>query len=364
MKVKAAVVREKAGPFELGEIDLDEPRADEVLVRIVGAGICHTDLACRDQELPAPLPCVFGHEGSGVVEQVGADVTKVAPGDHVVLTYRACGKCKACLAGKPYRCINVLGCNFSGAREDGSSPLSEGSSCVHGSFFNQSSFANFALANESNTVKIDKELPLELFGPLGCGVQTGAGAVLNTIKPNASSSIIIFGCGPVGLSALMAAKVVGCTTIIAVDITPERLDLADTLGATHTINATENVVDQIKEITDGGADYSVVCVGIPQVLVQGLESIASWGECCVVGAASPEVTADIKMFDLMLGKTIKGSIEGDCHPDVFIPQLIELYRKGLFPLDKLITFYHLDDIEKAVRDMEDGKVVKPVLRPA
>lgn len=364
MKIRAAVVKEQSGPFLLEELETDVLRDNEILVRIAGAGICHTDLICRDQVYPVPLPCVFGHEGSGVVEQTGSAVNKVAPGDHVVLSFRSCGLCEACIKGDLTHCINIFPCNFSGARDDGTTTLKGKSGPVHGSFFSQSSFANYAISTETNTVKVRDDIPIELLGPLGCGIQTGAGAVMNTLKPEAASSIVIFGCGSVGLAAVMAAQVVGCTTIIAVDPLQQRLELARHLGATHTIDPKQmDAVEQVQEITGAGAQYSLECTGLPAVLRQAVDALSVTGVCGLVGAAPPGTECTFDMNSIMFGRTVRGIIEGDSNPDIFIPQLIELYRQGRFPIDKLVTFYPLDQIDQAIKDMESGKVVKPVLQP-
>ena len=220
----------KSGPFIIEEIELDEPRDNEVLVKIVGAGVCHTDLVCRDQYFPVPLPSVFGHEGSGIVEKVGKQVTKVKPGDHVVLSYFTCADCIPCKKGSIGYCLNLYGCNFSGARLDGSTTMKKGGEVIHGSFFNQSSFATYALAAERNVVKVPKEAPLEKLGPLGCGIQTGAGSVMNALHPNPGSSIAIFGMGSVGLSAVLGAVVCGCTKIIGLDVNASRLKISPGTG--------------------------------------------------------------------------------------------------------------------------------------
>ena len=364
MKIVAAVVREPSGPFVVESLDLDEPREDEVLVRIVGVGLCHTDLSCRDQMYPVPLPAVLGHEGSGVVESVGSKVTRVQPGDHVVLSYRSCGECRNCLRGDPSHCLKIFDCNFSGMRDDGSCSLHQHGEQVHCNFFGQSSFANYALATEVNTVKVDKDLPLEMLGPLGCGIQTGAGAVMNSLAVEPGSSIAIFGCGSVGLSAIMAAVVVGCTSIIAVDPNPERLKLATSLGASSTIDpSVQDPVQRIVEITDGGADYSLECTALPTVFRQAVDSLTVTGVCGLVGAAPMGTEVSLDMNSIMFGRTVKGVVEGQSVPNLFIPILAELFRQGRFPLDKLVTFYPLGDVERAVRDSEEGKVVKAVLLP-
>jgi aryl-alcohol dehydrogenase len=364
MKIKAAVVYEQSGKFNIEQLEISDPNDDEVLVRIVGAGICHTDLAARDQHLPIPLPSVFGHEGAGVVEKVGARVTKVQPGDHVALSWNSCGACTSCKAGKDPYCLNFLALNFSGARPDGTTTLRKGDQVIHGSFFCQSSFADFALANERNVVKVRKDVPLEILGPMGCGVQTGAGAVMNTLQARPGSSIAIFGVGTVGISAVLGAVVCGCTTIIAVDIHTDRLKMAQELGATHTVNASkEDPVKAIQDITGGGPNFSLECVGNPGVFRQAVDVLPLLGVCGLLGVVAPFTEVSLNMDLIMNGRTVKGIIEGDAIPDLFIPRLIELYSQGRFPFDRLITFYPFDDINKAVEDMEKGRVVKPILRP-
>jgi aryl-alcohol dehydrogenase len=362
MKTKAAVVGDKSARFEIAEVELADLRDDEVLVRVVGVGVCHTDLICRDQLYPVRFPAVFGHEGSGIVERVGARVTKVRPGDHVVMTYRACGRCPACLSGDPTHCPDIFGCNFGGTRGDGSATVHHHGTPIFGNFFGQSSFAAYALANEANTVKVATDVPLELLGPLGCGIQTGAGAVINALKPPAGSSIAVFGCGSVGLAAVMAAKAVGCTTIIAVEPLAERRTLAGELGATHLFDPRAgDVVAAIQGL--GGADYSLECTAIPAVFRQAVDCLRVPGLCGLVGAAplGTEVTFD--MNSIMFGRTVIGIIEGQSVPDVFIPQLVDLYRQGRLPLEKIVRFYSLDEIDQAVSDSESGRVVKAILRP-
>ena len=363
MKIQAAVVREKAQPFTIEELELDNPQPDEVLVRIVATGLCHTDLIVRDQYYPVALPAVLGHEGAGIVEQVGDRVTKVKSGDRVVLSYLSCGQCINCQKGHLSYCHQLFSGNLSGTRSDGSTTLNKNDEVIYGNFFAQSSFATYALAKERNVVKVREDVPLEILGPLGCGIQTGAGAVLNSLDAKVSSSIAIFGTGSVGLSAIMAAVVAGCTTIIAVDINSDRLKIAKELGATHTINASEtNPVEAIHEITGNGVDYSLENTALPQVFRQAVDSLTMLGVCGLIGAPplGTEVTFD--MNNILFGRTIRGILEGDSIPDIFIPQLIDLYLQGRFPFDRLITFYHLDQINQAAEDSEQGRVIKPVLR--
>lgn len=364
MKIKAALISEKSGRFDIAEVELGELRDDEVLVRVAGVGVCHTDLVCRDQLYPVHFPAVFGHEGSGVVERVGSRVTKLVPGDHVVMTFRSCGRCPACKRGDPTHCADIFGSNFAGGRADGSCTIHHHGKPVFANFFNQSSFAAYALSNEANTVKVSKDAPLDYLGPLGCGIQTGAGAVLNTLKPSAGSSIAVFGCGSVGLAAVMAAKVVGCTTIVAVDPQESRRALASELGATHVVDPAEGgPVERIQAIGGSGVDFSLECTGIPAVLRQAVDCLTVPGVCGLIGAAPLGTEVSLDMNSIMFGRTVLGIVEGQSVPDLFIPTLVELHRQGLLPIEKIITFYPLDQIDQAVRDSESGRVVKAVLRP-
>ncbi len=364
MEVTGAVAYEKEQPFSIEEFELEEPRTDEVLVRVVATGVCHTDLIVRDQWYPVPLPVVLGHEGAGVVERVGEGVTKVQPGDHVVLTFNSCGECANCARGKPAYCLNFFVQNFGGARPDGSTGISKGDDTVHSHFFGQSSFASYALAAERSVVKVRGDVPLELLGPLGCGIQTGAGAVLNALHPEAGTSIAVFGTGAVGISAVMAAVIAGCTTVIGIDVKDNRLELARELGATHTINgAGSDAVEEIGNITGGGADYALETTAVPELLSQAVQALAPLGVCGLVGAAPLGTEASLDMNDILIpGKTVRGIVEGDSVPDVFIPRLIELYEGGHFPFDRLIEFYDLEGINQAAEDSEEGTAIKPVLR--
>jgi aryl-alcohol dehydrogenase len=363
MRIEAAIVRKEGGAFGIEPVQLGEPRSDEVIVKIAGAGVCHTDLVCRDQYFPVPLPCVFGHEGSGVIQQVGSAVTRLEPGDHVVLSFSSCQQCPSCIAGKPAYCHQLYQHNFLGTRTDGSSALSADGEVVHGHFFAQSSFGTYALASERNTVKVRPDAPLWLLGPLGCGVQTGAGAVINSLQPKAGSTLAVFGAGTVGLSAVMAARLCGCATIIAVDPVAARRELALELGATHVIDPqTENPVEKIQALTQGGVLYSVECTGLPSVVRQAVESLTLTGICGVMGVSRLGTEMHLDMNSILFGRTVRGIIEGDSVPQEFIPKLIDLYLQGRFPFDKLITPFAFSEIQRAVDASEHGKVVKAVLK--
>lgn len=362
MKIRAAVIEVKDGPFVFREVDVGAPRADEIVVRVVATGVCHTDAHIRAQGYDTPLPFVLGHEGAGVVEQVGSEVTSVVVGDHVVLTFPSCGKCNHCLSGHPAYCDHNLRLSFGGARLDGSNAYRDG---VHGHFFGQSSFATHALANERNTVKVPRDVPLELLGALGCGLQTGAGAVLNSLKVPVGASIAVLGVGAVGLASVMAARVAGAAPIIAVDIHDERLTLAQTLGATHVVNgSTEDTKARILEITGRGADFIVDLTGSPKMLALAVEALAPTGTVALIGAAHQGTQVSLDMALLLNGRVVRGVIQGDAVPQAFIPRLVELYRAGKFPFDKLVKFYEFADIERALDDTKQGKTIKPILRIA
>ncbi|WP_115717830.1 NAD(P)-dependent alcohol dehydrogenase [Gallaecimonas mangrovi] len=365
--IRAAVTREKGAPFKLENAKIRGPQGDEVLVKVVATGMCHTDMIVRDQYYPVPLPAILGHEGSGIVEAVGPQVKDIQVGDHVVLTYGYCSHCHQCGDGHAAYCKEFYPRNFSGAGLDGETAIvDEQDQPLHDHFFAQSSFATYALSLESNTIKVPKEAPLELLGPLGCGIQTGAGAVINSLKVTPGSSFVSLGAGAVGLSAVLAAKVAGATTIIATDVVPSRLALAKELGATHVINSMEeNAVERIKEITGGGVNFAVESTGRPEVLRQGIDALGMLGTIGVVGAPKLGTDSTFDVNDVLLGgKSIRGIVEGDSTPKKFIPQLVDLYLQGRFAFDKLVKFYSFEDINQAAEDSEKGITLKPIIRIA
>jgi aryl-alcohol dehydrogenase len=364
MKITAAVARAIQAPFTLESVTLGAPRADEVLVRLVATGICHTDISMREHKIyPIPHPVVLGHEGAGIVEQVGAGVTKVKIGDPVILTSNSCGHCPSCVEGMPVYCYDFNGHNFSGSRPDGTSPLSHSGEKIH-YFHAQSSFATHSVARERSVVPVRKDAPLELLGPLGCGVMTGSGAVINSMAVGVGQSIAVFGTGSVGLSAIMAAKLVGAGIIIAVDLVESRLALARELGATHTVNPDkESAVEAIRTITGAGVNFTLDTTGNMKVLRQAMDVLAPRGTCGFVGGAPVGAAVTIDVEQIMVGgRTIRGIIEGDSNPHIFLPKLIELYMLGRFPFDKLVKFYRFDEINTAVDDALSGRTVKPILR--
>ncbi|MEV5843599.1 NAD(P)-dependent alcohol dehydrogenase [Streptomyces sp. NPDC051985] len=360
MKVHAAVLRNGAGPFAVEEVDLAPPGPGEALVRIVGTGLCHTDLLPR-HGFPLPGPMVAGHEGAGVVEAVGPGVTQVVPGDHVVLSYDSCGWCARCLNGEPAYCAEFVPRNLFGLRPDGSTPMTdEDGRPIAARWFGQSSLATHAIATERNMVQVDRELPLELLGPLGCGIQTGAGSVLLALQVSAGSSIAIFGAGAVGLAAVMAAKVAGAGEIIAVDLHAKRRELALELGATRAVDGADpEVVARIKGWT-GGVDRAFDTTAVPSVVVTAVDSLRARGVCALVGAGGDLTLPSRAMVG---GVTVKYVMEGDAVPQLFIPRLIALWQQDRFPFDRLIRTYALDAVNDAERDAAAGETVKPVLLP-
>ena len=362
MDIKAAVTRSKGDAFQVESAKLAEPEFDEIRVQIVASGVCHTDVVARDEGI-APYPIVLGHEGSGIVEAVGSGVNDLQVGDHVVLSFAHCGRCGHCLTGHPTVCDVFNDLNFGGAMDDGSHRISQDDTDL-GTFFGQSSFASYAIAKARNAVKVDSDVDLALLGPLGCGIQTGAGTVLNRLQPEFGSSIVVYGAGAVGLSAVMAAKITGCQHIIAVDVHDNRLELAKELGATHTLNGKEvDVVEEIKRITGTGSHYAVETTGVPPLVKQGLNALRPLGTLAIVGV-TPEVNIDVHNEIMAEGKSMIGVIEGDSVPRVFIPQLVAYYKAGQFPFDKLVKFYSFEQINEAFADSASGATIKPILKIA
>jgi aryl-alcohol dehydrogenase len=364
MRIEAAVARAKFAPLNFESLDLEEPRHDEVRVRLVASGVCHTDMAIRDHTIvPMPQPIVLGHEGAGIVEAVGMSVAKVKAGDRVILSGDSCGNCPSCKVSLPSYCYEFFQRNFGGGRLDGTTPLSIGSEKVH-TFMGQGSFATHVVCHDRNVVKVADDAPLELLGPLGCGVITGAGAVINSLKVGVGKSIAIFGTGSVGLSGVMAAKLVGAGKIIAIDLRDDRLKLALELGATHTINPSrESISDGIKEITGSGVDFTLETTAVMPVLRLAIDVLALRGTCGFVGGAPEDSELTFVTSHVMNGgRAIRGIILGDTNPEEFLPKLIELHALGRFPLDRLVTFYPFKDINRAIEDSLTGRSVKPVVR--
>jgi aryl-alcohol dehydrogenase len=365
MKITAAVIEEKDARFDIVEVELDEPRSDEMVVRIAAAGMCHSDLSVRSAATPFPLPAVVGHEGAGVVESVGSHVNGFVPGDRVVLSFDSCGQCSACQSGRPVYCerwvpLNLLG----GSRLDGSATLTRPSGDVHGHFFGQSSFASHALVRASAAVRAPDGVDLDVLAPIGCSVQTGVGAVLNVASPEPGSTLVVFGAGGVGLSAVLGAVLTPVSSIVVVDVNASRLELASQLGATHAIDATTtDPIEAIRDLTGGvGADYAIETSGQLGVLDGAIASLAAAGTCVVIGAPPLGSKLPVDVTNLLgRGIRLRGTNQGDSNPTQFLPRLIDLHLKGRLPFDRFIRRFAFEQINDAAAEAVAGTAIKPVL---
>lgn len=361
MKITAAVSREGAPAPTIEDVDLEAPRADEVRVRIVATGICHTDLNCHSgRGMPVPKPIVLGHEGAGIVEEVGAGVAGLAVGDHVVLSGGSCGICPSCRSARPTYCRDAMRLAFGGQRVDGSSPLSQNGERIAGSFFAQSSFATHAVVPERTAVKVDKDVPLHLLGPLGCGIITGAGSVIEAFKLHPGQSITIFGVGSVGLAAVMAARLAGAKRIVAVDLDPRRLDLAKEMGATDTIVSSAEIDGALREISPDGYDFSFNTTMAPAMFEAANNCLGMEGTAGYVTRPAGEWVPNVARL-LAGGRKMQGILGGSAAPQTFIPLLIDYWRQGRFPFDRLVQTFAFEDIGTAWQECHAGHAIKPVL---
>ena len=364
MQITAAVARKKFGRFSIESVELTDPRPDELLVKVVASGMCQTDQHGRDGYYNTPLPAVFGHEGAGIVLAVGGGVTNFTPGDHVVMSFPWCGTCANCRRQMAWHCQENFNLKMRGTRPDGSTLMSQNGKPVYSAFFQQSSFATHAIANERFAVKVAKDAPLELLGPLACSGQTGAGAVFNTMQPRLGDAFAVFGVGAVGLSGLMAAKIAGCDPIIAVDTHAHRLALARELGATHVLDHScrSDIVRDIRNITGDGVRFSLETSAQAAVLREAIDVLMPGGTCVLLGSARTGTEVSFDMPFLQFGRTVRGVIQGESQPQAFIPKLVDLLLQGRLPIERMITFYPFADINRAAQDSSDGTTIKPVLR--
>lgn len=364
--VHAAVVDRAGEAFTLRDLTLDAPRSDEILVKIAGVGLCHTDIVAQAGAFGYAGAVVLGHEGAGVVERVGDAVADFAPGDRVAISFRSCGSCVQCGAGYPSYCQTMPQLNYAGMRPDGSTALHDGAAPVASNFFGQSSFASHALTYARNLVRVPDDFPLELAGPLGCGIQTGAGAIMRSMACEPGSALVIAGGGSVGLSAVMGAAICRCAVIILVEPHAERRALALEFGATHVIDpfAVDDLAAAIRAITAEGVGYALDTTGRPDILRAILSSLAPRGLLGLVGIAAPGTALPVEINTLMtFGHRVMGIIEGDSDPATFIPELIDHHRAGRLPFDRMVTTYPLSQINDAARDQHDGRCIKAVLLP-
>ncbi|WP_424533542.1 NAD(P)-dependent alcohol dehydrogenase [Sphaerisporangium viridialbum] len=356
----AAVLHGPGARFSLETIRLGDLRPHELLVEVRAAGLCHTDLMPRVPFLGERLvPIVLGHEGAGVVIEVGSAVTTIRPGDHVLLSFDSCGDCERCRADDPAYCLHFRAMNTSGQRLDGSvAAVDEHGIPVANRWFGQSSFATLAIATERNAVVIDPSLPLDVLAPLGCGLQTGAGAVLNEMKLRPGQSVAVLGAGAVGLAAVMAAKIAGASDIVAIDLHASRLELAKQLGATRRVLGE---VDDLRKaiVGDGpGLDFVLDTTGVPEVIKAGVAALRPHGRALLVGAGASPVSFHPSE---LTGVNVGYILEGSANPKRFLPELVAHWRAGRFPIERLTATYPLSDIDTAEADMLAGQVVKPVL---
>ena len=366
MKVRAAIAFEAGRPLEIDEIDLEGPRAGECLVRLAASGVCHTDaytLSGRDPE--GLFPVVLGHEGAGVVEEVGPGVRSLEPGDHVIPLYTAeCRECKFCLSGRTNLCGAVRETQGRGVMPDGTSRLSHKGRMLH-HYTGTSTFAERCVVAEVSLAKIRKDAPLEKVCLLGCGVTTGIGAVLNTAKVEPGSSVAVFGLGGVGLSAIQGAVLAGAERIIAIDTNPGKFELARQFGATDTLNPVEtgDVVEAIVELTDGGADYSFECVGNVELMGQALACVhKGWGESIIVGVAGAGEEIHARPFLLVTGRVWRGSAFGGTKGRTQLPRYVDQYMNGRIKIDELITAnLPLERINEAFDKMHSGEAIRSVI---
>jgi len=365
VKARAAICRGKDQAFDFREVDLDDLRPDEILVRIVASGICHTDLAVRDGQIPVALPAVLGHEGAGIVEQVGSAVTVAQPGDKVIMSFNSCGHCPSCDHSAPTYCYNFFQENWAGNREDGTYPVQIDGNGLNANFFGQSSFATYAISHQRNTVKVPADLdhlPLESLGPIGCGLMTGAGAILRSLQVRSGMPIAVAGAGTVGIAGIMAAKIAGASPIIAIDINDGRLALAKELGATHTINAKTDVSAAIAEICPVGLGYAFDTTGRTEIIETLFGHLAPKGQLGIVGASDPQDTLSFNESAFMGGgRTVKGILGGDSDGGEFLVSLLRHHAEGRFPFERLIRYFPFSQINEAIHASETGEVVKPVL---
>ncbi|KAI1846879.1 hypothetical protein JX266_007100 [Neoarthrinium moseri] len=356
-------------------VNIGWPADYEAIVEITASGICHTDLGCGTAPdgspgFPvSPYPRVLGHEGAGIVREVGPKVSKVGPGDAVLLSFAFCTQCHSCQFGAPGYCSQFSHINFTG---DGKtfSTANDNTRNVAGSFFGQSSFSRLTKVQETSIVKVNElikdEDELKLFAPLGCGIQTGAGTVTELASAKADDTVAVIGLGGVGLAAIMAAKLRGCKSIIGIDRVAGRIELAKKLGATDGINTAEipdSLTDEVRKITKGvGSTITIDATGVVPLIQQGVEFTAHQGKMILLGVAPMDAGLQIQIVPYMVtGKMIFGSMEGGVYPEEYIPQMIRWYRSGKFPVDKLVKFYPVEKYEQAIRDMENGTTIKPVL---
>ena len=365
MKAKAAVLFEVGQKLEIREVEVQKPQAGEVLIRMAAGGVCHSDLHVMTGHLSASLPAILGHEGSGIVEDVGPGVTSVRPSDHVIPLWRlSCGECEYCTGGRPALCPAGTQIRMTGRLLDGTSRFKlDGKEIKH--FAGVSSFSQYSVVPEKAVVKIPNDLPLERAALLGCAVITGVGAAINAARVKSGSSVVVFGSGGVGLNVIQGAAIAGAEKIIAVDLLENKLEYARRFGATHTVNASAgNPVEQVRALTDGrGVDYAFEVIGLPTTMRQAYDSLAKRGMAVVVGVTPMTTEVSVPVMSLVFEeRVLTGSVYGSSRPRLDILKLIDLYRAGKLKLDELLTrTYPFEQINAAYEALERGEVARSVV---
>ena len=364
MDIQAAVLYGPNERLKVERVTIDDPQDHEIRVKLVATGLCHSDLHVLRAAVPSPFPVVLGHEGAGIVDKVGEGVTSVKPGDHVILpVIYTCGKCRYCVEGQPALCSEVLPAHLMGTLPGGGKRLRKNNQDLH-VFYSQGSFAEYVVVHERSAVKVKDDVPLEIACLFSCGVTTGLGAVINRAGLRSGETIVVYGCGGVGLSCIMGAKLAGAGKIMAVDIQDKKLDLAQELGADFLINATrEDPQQRVMQITGTGADYAIESVGNVKIMSQAFGSIHSAGTCVLVGAAPMLDILGLLPYEFLLGKTLKGSFLGNVKTLIDVPRYVDMYMDGKIPVHKLASHYYtLEQINEAIDAVEKGQVVRAIIR--
>ncbi|KAL4895477.1 chaperonin 10-like protein [Aspergillus ambiguus] len=368
----------KTGGWKLEDITLRPVQEKELVVEIVASGICQTDLhfAGAESGFGIHYPRIMGHEGAGYVREVGPGVTAAQVGDPVILSFSACSNCEPCSRGHPAHCFNFNRINFEVAWDDthvfGTAKSTPGKPDIYGKFFGQSSFCNCSIVREDSIINVsglvESKEELQLLSPLGCGIQTGSGAILHAAQASSNDRVAVLGLGGVGLSAVMGARIAGCAQIIGIDRHASRLELAKQLGATHVVQVgptadIQAVSEAVLAMTKGlGTNITLDTTGVPPLIAQGAKMTACKGKVLQVGTAPPTATLDIPIHEFMvMGKQFMGVVEGDVKPKEFIPKMVNWVRNGTLPLEKIVKFYSAEDFERAIANMQSGETIKPVI---
>jgi len=366
MKTRAAVAFEAGKPLEIVELDLEGPQEGEVLVEVMATGVCHTDAFTLSGDDPeGAFPAVLGHEGAGIVREVGKGVTSLKPGDHVIPLYTAeCRECEYCLNPKTNLCQKVRGTQGKGVMPNGTSRFSyKGEKILH--YMGTSTFSNFTVLPEISLAKVRKDAPFDKICYIGCGVTTGIGAVMFTAKVEPNSTAVVFGLGGIGLNVLQGLRMIGARQIVGVDLNPAREALGKQFGMTHFVNPKDHddLVGHLVELTGGGADYSFECIGNVNVMRDALECVhKGWGESVIIGVAPAGAEIQTRPFQLVTGRVWRGSAFGGARGRTDVPKIVDMYMDGRIDIDSLITHkMPLEDINKAFDLMHEGKSIRSVV---